>query len=383
MRSKKVSRRAWCVNLGLVLGSLILALGLAEGGCRLYGVFVPRPATSLYHFRISRPPPYQNASYFSREFIQESFFQPGGWQTDPSFGWIPNDYQGRHFNVAQGKRRTTDAPPPAQTKGRILVFGGSTTYCSEVPDSLTICSYLQRMLNENGQARYKVENLGATTITMRQQVERLKLEPIGPGDVVLFYDGVNDVIQSIFYNNPNGNIIDESRRQLDGLKPVERFLFKVHRRLAPYSAFVGVFLNPIKPAPNRREIDPAVVEAAARQYHKSIAEAAEYCRAKQVKFAHFLQPNLFVAASKSAYERTLLENPWLTPPGLARAFELGYPALRRSGQQAADAGVPNFDLSSCLNSRSAEVYLDYCHVNHLGNETIARAAFERLRSLLD
>ncbi|MCI0540230.1 MAG: SGNH/GDSL hydrolase family protein [Verrucomicrobiales bacterium] len=378
MPSQERRVRQWCINLGLFVASLILALGLAEGSCRVYCAFVPTTVTSLYQLRVSRPLPYQKADYFSRSFLQESFSQPGGWKTDPSFGWIPNDYQGKYFNVSDGKRRTTDAPDPAQVKGRVLVFGGSTIYCSEVPDAMTVCSYLQRILNQSGQGHFKVENFGATTVTLKQQLARLKLEPIGKGDVVVFYDGDNDVILSIFYNQPDGTIVDESRKQLEGLGSLQRTLFKIHRRLAPYSSFIAVLLNPIKPAQLSKQIEPSVLEAAARQYRESMLEAADYCRLKGAKFVHFLQPCLLISGRKSAYETNLVENGWITPPGVARAFELGYPVLRRAGQEAAEQGVANFDLSNCLDSRTEEVYLDSYHVNHVGNQMIAHAISERL-----
>lgn len=382
MSPKKRTLRQWCINLGLFATSLLLALGLAEGGCRVYCAFVPPTVTSLYQLRVSRPPPYQNADFFSRGFINESFSQPGGWKTDPSFGWIPNDYHGKYFNVSGGKRRTTDAPDPSKTKGRVLVFGGSTVYCSEVPDSMTICSYLQRTLNQTGQGHYKVENFGATTVTIKQQLARLKLEPVGTGDVIVFFDGVNDIVLSIFYNHPDGTIIDESRKQLEGLGSMQRLIFKIHRKFAPYSAFIAVLLNPIKPAQSAKEIDSTVLDIAARQYQQSVLEASEYCRLKGAKFVHFLQPCLLVSARKSPYESSLVENGWITPPGLARAFEVGYPALRRSGKVTAEAGVPDFDLSSCLDSRTEEVYLDYAHVNHVANQMIAQSILDRLSGLL-
>ena len=381
--TQKRTLRQWGIDLGLFAASVVLALGLAEGGCRVYSSFHPPPATTHYQFRIARPAPYQNADYFSRAFIDESFAQPGGWKTDPAFGWMPNDYHGKHFNVAGGKRRTTDAPEPTKAKGRVLVFGGSTVYCSEVPDALTICSWLQRILNEQGKGDYAIENLGATTITIQQQVARLQLEPVRPGDVVVFYDGVNDVLQSIFYNNPDGNIIDESRKQLEGLSPVSRFLFKVHRRLAPYSAFVAVLLNPVKPASTAKAFDPSIVTVAAGQYKRSILKAAEFCRTQGAQFVHFLQPCLLAAPPKSAYEKSLLQNGWLTAPGMDRAFEIGYPALRRSCQESSEAGAPNFDLSACLDSRTEEVYLDYAHVNHAANRIIARAIHDRLVKFLN
>jgi lysophospholipase L1-like esterase len=315
-------------------------------------------------------------------FIKESFAQPGGWKTDPSFGWIPNDYHGHHFNVSAGRRRTTDGPDPTSIKGRILVFGGSTVYCSEVPDALTLSSCLQRILNEQGHGHFKVENLGATTITIKQQVARLKMENIQAGDVVVFYDGVNDVIQSIFYNNPEGTIIDESRKQLEGLSAFQRFIFKVHRRLAAYSAFIAVFLNPVKPVLKTAEIAPSTVRAAARQFQESMVQAADHCRSKGAKFVHFLQPCLPGGTAKTTYEKGLIENGWLTAPGLDRAFQAGYAALRRSGAEAGQGGVLNFDLSGCLDPRTEEVYLDYAHVNHAANQMIAKAIYGHLVEFL-
>ena len=383
MPRKKRTLRQWCIDLSLFAASAVFALALAEGGCRIYSAFLPPTATTHYQFRVSRPPPYQHAEYFSRAFLNESFAQPGGWKTDPSFGWMPNDYRGQHFNIDGGKRKTTNSPEPANARGRVLVFGGSTVYCSEVPDSLTICSCLQRLLNEREKAHYTVENLGATTVTIKQQLARLKLEPIGSSDLVVFYDGVNDVLQSIFYNNPDGNIIDESRKQLEGFSSINRFLFKVHRRLAPYSAFVAVFLNPIKPARTTKEVDSFAVATAAQKYRETILQAAEYCRSKGAKFVHFLQPCLSAAPAKSSYEKSLLENGWLTAPGMDRAFQIGYPALRRVCQEAAEAGVLSFDLSACLDSRGDEVYLDYAHVNHVANQLIAQAMCNQLAVILN
>ena len=279
-----------------------------------------------------------------------------------------------------GRRVTTDFPTNAQPTKRVLLFGGSTLYCSEVPDSLTIASFLQRMLNAGGKGTCKVENVGATTITIKQQRARLRMEPVNPGDLVVFYDGVNDVLQSIFYNNPEGSIIDESRRQLERLRPVERFVFKIHRRLSPYSAFVAVFLNPIRgSAQAKPSFDPALAKRAADRYAQAIEEAAEYCQTRQALFLHLLQPNLFVVSKTSAYEKSLLDNPWLISHGLAEAFAAGYPKLREACDKVKSKGIKVADISNCLDERTGEVFLDAWHVNHVANEMIARAIFNQIR----
>jgi hypothetical protein len=377
---KKRSGRAVLVNLSLVLASTLFTLALVEGAFRIYAHFVPQPFTSHLHFRLSKPPPYAKSEYFSREFIHESFDEPGGWRTDPSFGWYPNDFQGKYFTVTGGRRTTTDGPGPAETKARILVFGGSTAYGGEVPDSLTLCSHLQRELNRNGLSGYRVENVGATTITAKQQFARLKMEEIRAGDIVIFYDGVNDVLQSIFYNNPNGNIINSNRKILEGMKPAERFLFKVHRRFSPYSAFVSVSFSPVKALIREPTVEPATVAAAANDFCATHLSAEKYCRERGVRFIHFLQPQLFSQKSHSNYEQSVIANPWLVPPGLEKAFRVGYPAFQEAMKNPAYAGVINIDLSTCLETRSDEIYLDFCHITEAGNAIVAKQIFDALRA---
>jgi hypothetical protein len=375
---KKRTGRAILVNLSLVLVSTLFAVALVEGSFRIYAHFVPQPFTSHLHFRLSKPPPYAKSEYFSREFIHESFAEPGGWRTDPSFGWYPNDFRGKYFNVTGGRRHTTDSPGPAETKGRVLVFGGSTAYGGEVPDSLTLCSHLQRELNRNGLSGYRVENVGATTITAKQQFARLKMEEIRAGDIVIFYDGVNDVLQSIFYNNPNGNIINSNRKILEGMKPAERFLFKVHRRFSPYSAFVSVSFSPVKALIREPAVDPATVAAAADDFCVTALSADKYCRERGVRFIHFLQPQLFSQKAHSNYEQSVIANPWLVPPGLEKAFRVGYPAFQEALKKIGDSSLMNIDLSTCLETRSEEIYLDFCHITEAGNAIVAKQIFDAI-----
>ena len=84
-------------------------------------------------FRATQPPPYRAAPFFSAEFIDESFRQPGGWRLLPGTNAIlPNDFTGKYFTVENGIRRTTDVPQDATVA--VYLFGGSTLYNSEVPD---------------------------------------------------------------------------------------------------------------------------------------------------------------------------------------------------------------------------------------------------------
>ena len=229
-----------------------------------------------------------------------------------------------------------------------------------------------------------MENFGATTITIRQQLVRLKMQEPKPGDIVVFYDGVNDATQSVFHNNPDGHMVAVFQQQLKSMKPHERFLFKLHTKFSQRSAFVRVFLNPIKggQAPPKEWNEPILANTE-EVYLRTILEAREFCQSKGAQFYHFLQPTLFIAPNQTAYEKELLANPWLIPRGMEEAFAAGYPRLRSATQKAVDQGVKGGDLTSAFDTRTNEIFLDYCHINHRGNGIIAQKIFDAVQGELE
>jgi hypothetical protein len=93
-------------------------------------------------------------------------------------------------------------------------------------------------------------------------------------------------------------------------------------------------------------------------------------------FFHFVQPNIFTLARRTVHEDWLIENELKSLPGLDRAFTVGYPRLQRAAAEA--CGSSNTDASDILDDRPChdEVYLDFCHVNHVANRMIAKRIFE-------
>ena len=155
-----------------------------------------------------------NANYFSKDFINETFTQPGKWLLDKEFGGVkPSDYKGKWINVKNNRRVTINEPK--NYVSTIYIFGGSTVYNGEVPDNLTIASQLaSSSANDN---LYKVVNMGATSIHSAQQFGRLKSEiNLNEGDLVIFYDGVNDVLQRIIYQNRDGYMIGQPKKRVFG-----------------------------------------------------------------------------------------------------------------------------------------------------------------------
>jgi hypothetical protein len=273
--------------LKIVLINLLVLIGgalLIEAGFRT----VVDGYSDDREFRATQPPPYRSAPFFSAEFIDEAFRQPGGWRPLPGTNAIlPNDFRGKYFTVENGIRRTTGVP--AGASATLYLFGGSTIYNSEVPDEHTVASYLQRGLLERGFGRYRVVNFGVTSVSTNQQLERLAMTTVAPGDTVVFYDGVNDVLQGVLYGNAGETIFGNDRSRSFG----QRLLY----RLSKNSVAARYWL--VRGNANYQIADlEGRVARTTERYRANPEDAERRVRAQGAAFIHFLQPTLYSLAQR-------------------------------------------------------------------------------------
>src|SRR5438128_1496652 len=106
----------------LVLTGVLLACLLVEGGSFCYLRLHPtsRPV-GRWEFRASRPAPYHDADYFDNEFLNESMRCVRLRRVPGDAFILHDDVSGRHSNVRDGRRHTTDQPE--SWTGRVLLFG--------------------------------------------------------------------------------------------------------------------------------------------------------------------------------------------------------------------------------------------------------------------
>ena len=182
----------------------LLTLGFLEFAARGYFRLCPPIGhVDRWEFRSTRPPAYERAEYFCKDFLAESLVCQREFVPPPGKTFlVPGDFFGRWINVSGG-RRTTDFLPAA-AQNRVLFFGGSTLFCGEVPDAETIASRLQLLINGSVGPRLAVENYGVPSMNAAQQLERLRTLELHRGDVVIFLDGVNDVYYSVYNGNARG-----------------------------------------------------------------------------------------------------------------------------------------------------------------------------------
>jgi hypothetical protein len=373
IRSRNPSSVLSPVNLALVMVSLLLAAALIEFGSWLWVEYLRPAHLTKWEFAATRPPPYREADYFGPEFLEEAQKSVSGHLGDVA---ELADFRGRYFNVRGGFRVTTDLPQ--RPTRRVLLFGGSTLFGQEVPDSLTIASYLQRMLNARG-VRWQVMNFGLVGMNAAQQTRILARVVPRQGDIVVFYHGVNDIYYSVFGGYLEGWVGGvPAFRPVQKLGGLHKILHAWHQRLKDYSYTAQVALDIYQRGQPTTVTDPAElarnIELAQAQFREAVTAAARIAGAAGAEFVHFLQPQIFANARMSAYERALIANPLGTAPGVETAFRQGYPKLLQAAQDLARQGIAFHDISDALDRRpeGEEVFLDFCHVAHRGNELVAQ-----------
>lgn len=373
-----INKKFWFYFLTPIF-SIFLTLISLELLARVYLKYFSIPRSN-YDYRIKQPQPYQNAPYFCVEFIDESFWQPNGWNTPKNTRLvIPNDFNGTFFNAMDGRRKTTNQPK--EYRNSIYLFGGSTMYNGAVPDYHTIASNLQRRLNEAFGNQFIVRNFGATTVSTIQQLERLHTIDLLPDDVVIFYDGVNDIHHGMFYANHRKTIIERNNEVLNQMSFIRRYLFSLKDRSKLVQFVSDQWINRSIPKhlQNKYEVDK-LCKSMSNQFIDSVVNARDYTKSKQALFFHFLQPHLFSDNSFTEYEDKLINNHYIVPRGKREAYILGYPTLVNATHELANS-LHSFDISNILNHRKAneDYFLDSCHVNHKANQIIAYAIFEKLK----
>jgi hypothetical protein len=189
----------WARDGWLIVGVTLLVLVGLEAGYRLQAavrVAIASP-TSTISLDPSRPRhPYTDSSWFrtyGREYDSSFTLQ---WKPYVYFRRPP--FSGSVINVdSAGHRRTIPGPRPAADTIRVFVFGGSTLWGTDLRDAATIPSVLSRVLasKATSDVTFDVTNLGETGYVFTQEMLELELQlRVGHvPNIVVFYDGINDV----------------------------------------------------------------------------------------------------------------------------------------------------------------------------------------------
>lgn len=301
----------------------------------------------------SVPAAYAHSSYFSPEFLQEQGHALDAMADLDWDGFTYKDFRGQWINFDAGLRRTTDTPDNAPHT--LWLAGASTLVGFEVPDNLTIASYLQRAVRQ----RYRVVNVSQSGATVMSNLRRLKTMRILPGDVVVLYGGANEL--QAFEADPMDAEIGGLLCQ--GLKA------KLPR-LAMGRAYCKLYQGHMGVSPVRRE-------SAVLNFAHALAAASEYVRQQGATAYFFLQPMAYSATPTSG-ERLLLDNPFVNDPTsayVARHYWTDAQLALRVAREY-DTTLTCVDLTHSLDAMrlyGESVYVDFDHMTESGNAAVAAA----------
>jgi lysophospholipase L1-like esterase len=312
----------------------------------------------------------------------------------PYVEWWQRPFRGAYVTLDERGLRPTPGERQAGSDAvRILCFGGSTMMGMGARDAAAIPAVLARRLAELGY-RAAVTNLGQLGHNSTQEVISLHqlLKTGVRAEIVLFYDGINEMI-SAEQTGAADRLFNDSRRvaEFNLLHPSRRgdlvlaaLVAAMPRSLRRLRRLTGLALRGPMPPPEAdlSEIDVAEL---ARQiidaYAANVRLARLLAGAHGLRTVFFWQPVITTKTVKSPDEQRFEADYTKDVAGRRRLFDAVMAARRRRPELAAAEDV--IDLSAIFDAQADPVYIDAYHLSESGNMAVAEAMLPALVKLAD
>ncbi len=329
-------------------------------------------------------------SYADTEWVREYFKEHvassvARWES--YVYWRCTPFKGRYVNVnEQGLRRTVNHAPTGQQASpplRIFMFGGSTLWGTGTPDEYTISSLLSGLLHDKG-FYVEVTNFGALGYVSTQGVIALirQLQSGNVPDVVIFYDGFNDVWAGYQIGQAGLPLNEVNRRKEFNLLNAQQTNFPAavlfHHTLPGINRLrkTGLFKARRDPKLKDRtrpiELSEKIVEVYANNVRVVEALGKEY----GFKTAFYWQPTIADKKWLTDYEKR--EKDIFMP--MNSFFETTYGIMNEAAQLNANAVFHN--ISKIFAENKEPLFIDCVHVVDRGNRILAEKMSEDVAVVL-
>lgn len=365
----------------LLLNTLVFVLVLE---LIAHGVLALRPTVTLEQSIADFKTKMLNLEYYAGQdwsvrYWDEHFQIVDNWSYSPYVLWRTRPHTGELLNVDENGIRATPGSQCHAESYRIYTFGGSTMWGYGVYDGATIAAYLQAGLGEN----VCVVNYGEVGYNSTQGVIMLLrlLQQDNKPDMVIFYDGTNDVTLAQRTGEPGAHfyleniapVVQGNIVHTDAAVPALRDLLA---QTALYRLIVG---EPVAPEPKwvQPPFEPEFLEDVTNTYLTNIQTAAAMAAENNVAFFAFLQPVLPIVKRdiREGEEQQFL---WDMPGGLADLFREVYPRW----QAAAVELDYLYDVSNVLDDDTLPIWIDFNHLTGWGNLAVANEILAIIRPVI-
>ncbi|HEX2228917.1 MAG TPA: hypothetical protein VHM64_17415 [Candidatus Binatia bacterium] len=382
-------------NVWLLMGMTLVSAGFLEGGVSLAFLLLDQLSGSdakAVDQRVAADT-YSDRSWVNSYYRE--FRRSRGLQWTPYVYWRQRPYSGDHINIdAQGIRLTTNTgwgQEATESPVKIFMFGGSTLWGTGARDAYTIPSLLAKELRRKGIIS-EVTNFGETAYVSTQEIIALilRLQRGDVPDLVIFYDGVNDIMAA-YQQHTAGLPQNESNRvrefnlsKPDQLKPRAAMVARdVVAQLSTVRLLGNVLQLSQTPTGDdettenrpradkhrggREFVDPeALAGEVFRTYIGNIGLVKALSDNYQFSAFFYWQPTIFDKPHLTQYERSQRDKMRAAEPFVRRTY-----ALMRQARLPAEYKNSFVDLSGIFSKVSEPIYLDWSHPGELGNEMIA------------
>ncbi len=344
------------------LNTIILLMALELGATAYNHVTRQPPARDLQN---SFLPPDEHAATILQEVGEATF--------DPKLyvGWMNRPYRGQTLTIGANGLRHTPGAVCEPDAVRVFAFGGSTMWGEGAPDARTIPAYLQAQLAPHLNRPLCVTNYGQRAWVSTQSLVKLIIE-LQRGhvpDVVVFYDGYNDV----YAGYATGRVgVPENFLQLAEFKQEHRAGKRALIRMAKKTQ-LGQLVTKLTAtrANSTRDIEPnRMAEDIVDAYLQVMQITAALAETYGFAYTFFWQPQLAAGIKPlSDGERAILANhPWL-PPAVRTLTDAVYARIETLTLARSDL----VDLSHVFAGVDERVYIDPAHITSTGNRIVAQA----------
>jgi lysophospholipase L1-like esterase len=302
-----------------------------------------------------------------KQMISELYQQNMKWSSYTHYSF--KAFEGVHNNIDKlGQRNTLNFTTNTTEKPyRIFGFGGSTLYGSGARDNYTIPSELSKLIKKNHPYKQvEITNFGCHGYIRSMENMALQKELLKGNipDLVLFYDGVNDVVSAL-QNNQAGLPTNSANRENEfniGISYKSRL-----RSLLTKSNLYQFIKTHTKTNAIDQKTAKTLSEEIVTNYLGNVKISKAISQAYNFEVLNFIQPAIYTKNNKIGIEKQALEETKV----YENIFNMTYNTLLKTDTSANDL----IDISTVFSESDKPLYLDFCHINETGNETVAKSIY--------
>jgi hypothetical protein len=303
-------------------------------------------------------------------------------QYHPYVLWRRVPFKGRTINIDPRGVRLTPGADCSANSYRVFAFGGATMWGTGSPDWGTIPAYLQAGLEALRGKPVCVVNFGETGFVSTQEVIQLLLQ-LESGNVphlVIFYDGINDVLGA--YQSGRAGVhenLDTIAAKFEGGSPRIRFTvppnwldswftFSLLKSLVAKLG-VGARNSPKLLTYETRGIDVTTLSNSVVQNYLGKYEIVSALAQKYgFNYFFFWQPVVSIGEKPLTGEEQNMKRQLELQPGLSKLYDAVYRTMELESSKYANL----CRLDRVFDKYNSQIWIDEWHITPVGNQLIAQ-----------